>query len=271
MFTEEIKSIKTVPPEEIERRRNDALDRFGNGEITQQQLEAELKKIDRMATVHGRLVVAASGGANTTAQAVVIEVLMRNADRFPYDDLIPEAAKMLVSMEPNVSDESAEIKVSNAIHELFANFRITREEGIVYLQSDREMLANQVWQLFISKEQMTWEEIAAGMKRLHGTENEDALLDAVSYLWEDEGTLAKTDTGFRLVKEEERQSESGIIPADFPAPGSKPVSEVMGDLPTVDVDVERDRLIDEFAEGVITQTELDQKLRRLQASAEAAS
>ena len=60
MFEENIQDIPTLTPQDIDRKKDEALDRFSSGEITQQQLDQELEKLNRMATVkeHGLRIAA---------------------------------------------------------------------------------------------------------------------------------------------------------------------------------------------------------------------
>lgn len=56
MTVQDVESIPTITTEEIQKRNDAALDRFSRGEITKEQLDAEMKKIDRMAIAKGRVV-----------------------------------------------------------------------------------------------------------------------------------------------------------------------------------------------------------------------
>lgn len=142
-------------------------------------------------------------------------------------------------------------------------------------RSDLQKMADQIHDFIQANPKAERNDIIAHVEKLwnykrEGTYDfglENQVLSALGYLIEDEKRAKWTDKGWLTMKEPLMTVEEHLRGVDV-APGSQPVDHVMDGIRAVDVEGEKDRLLDEFSKGTITQTDLDQKLKRLQASAE---
>jgi len=141
-------------------------------------------------------------------------------------------------------------------------------------RSDLQKMADQIHDFIKANPQAERNDIIAHVEGLwnykrEGTYDfglENQVLSALGYLIEDEKRAKWTDRGWRTMDEPLMTVEEHLRGVDV-APGSQPVDHVMDGIRAVDVDGEKDRLLDQFSKGEITQVDLDKKLRRLQASA----
>jgi predicted nucleotidyltransferase len=228
-----------------------------------------------------------SEGITAATRELVVQVLMENGDQMLQGALYDKVAADLVRVwsstgRPPISFESAKIYAQSAVDMLFEVHRIDREgepgtEGMVYLQSDLQMLADQIYgMIYWNKDPMTLEQITAAMKdsvrrgrtpqAYDNQQIDGAINSALNYLIDDEHRVKVTEHGFvaadapKITVDEAQRGEFQ------PKPGSTPVQDVLRKTKFVDPEKEKNRLLDEFSQGKITREVLDQKLRRLQAS-----
>jgi hypothetical protein len=226
-------------------------EKFATGETTMSDARARIRKL-------------AGSDVDRVAEDAVLNVILESgSDRMEYGLLLSHVADAIQQRSPGRGQESYKVLASNAVHRLFGTFRLTRDHdtGMVYMQSDLQMTADQIYQLFSTKPELTWDEIENGMRKAGHVIDENVMYQALNYLMEDEGLIESNGKAYVATGMEPKTVQ---LP---PAPGSKPVSEVMGDLPTVNVEEEKNRLLDEYSQGKLTQVDLEQKLRRLEASA----
>lgn len=226
-------------------------------------------------------------GLTAATRELVVQVLMENGDQMLQGALYDKVAADLVRVwsstgRPPISFESAKIYAQSAVDMLFEVHRIDREgepgtEGMVYLQSDLQMLADQIYgMIYWNKDPMTLEQITAAMKdsvrrgrtpqAYDNQQIDGAINSALNYLIDDEHRVKVTEHGFvaadapKITVDEAQKGEFQ------PKPGSTPVQDVLRKTKFVDPEKEKNRLLDEFSQGKITREVLDQKMRQLQAS-----
>ena len=225
-----------------------------------------------------------SEGLTGAAREIVVLTLIEHGDRMDYDELLEQASATMARMfnashQNPISQDSARIDVSNAISMLTEAFRIDRdiEQNMVFLLSDLQMLAEQIYQMiYWSKDPLTLEQVVAKMKdgvragrtpQAYDDQQIDGVINsALNYLIDDERRVKVTEHGFVAVDAPKITVDEAQRGEFQPKPGSAPVEHVLQSTPFVDAEKEKDKLLDQFNQGLVTREVLDQKLRRLRAS-----
>ncbi len=201
-----------------------------------------------------------TAGVEDQFLGTIMDHVVKNM-RIDKEALIKDVAEA-VAISLKIAPEVSASAVRGGIDNLLESFRLIEDDGIVSMNSELQMVADQIHAV-VSEAQapVNQADLIASLRVRFGTTDQKGIYQALAYAQEDEKRITTRSEGY-VTKEE--PSQRFKLPN---IPGSEDVSTVMENLPTVDIDEEENRLLEQYQTGEITRTDLVEKLKRLKASA----